>query len=482
MILPVRTLSRARVLLTTAICALALTGCAYTPPPGPDAMDTGPALIMPATLPDGADFALTVTGLRPDQTVRVHGLRQMKKWQRDDANRWGQVDVSLRAWGEFRADRNGVVDLNHVQPIAGTWREPGAAALFWSGLPAGAPELGPVTGDTLGSSLPEPGTLRVVVTSGTQMLETGEVQVITPPAITTRRIQQPGLVGVFAAPEGAQGLPVIVLLHGSEGGKLENAQADAARFAAQGYAVLAVTYFSYPWESIPGTPNAHVNIPVETIQLARDWLATLPEADVGRFGLYGVSKGAEFAALAAATYPWIDAVVPCVGSDVTWEGYGLEPRPTPPPASWSSGGEPVPFITLEPYVEGDPRWRTNTDRYEFSRRANSDLERTAARIQVERSQARFLLIGGGRDEVWASGTMLAAVEATMRSNGLGSRVESFIVPLGSHNICGSGLFPVRLYGVQGSQPWSPDLVATGQATVEAWSLTRRFFAETLQKR
>jgi dienelactone hydrolase len=438
-------------------------------------------VVAATTLIEGAPFDLAIDGLAPGSTVRVHGRRTMQKWQQDSAGRWQQRPVIMHAWADLRANTAGRIDLSTATPSAGTWREPGAEALWWAGYPEGAGELAPAAAQFAGLPAPEPSVLDVTVTNTGGILARSLVRLAAPTGVTTQRVSQPGLAGVFAAPQNARGLPVIVLLHGSEGGKLASASGDAARFAAEGYAVLAITYFSWPWEAIPGTPNAHVNIAVETLERARTWLAGRPEADVNRFGVFGVSKGAEFAALAAATYPWIDAVVPCVGSDVVWEGYGVEPRPTPPPSSWSWRGEPVPAISLYPYAEVDPRWNTNAGRYDRSRADASPEERAAARIPIERSQASFLFIGGGRDEVWSSGVMSAAMQATLDASGQGQRGQTLIFERASHQICGSGLFPARLYATQANHPWSPDLDETGRATVAAWIATKAFFARTLQQ-
>jgi BAAT / Acyl-CoA thioester hydrolase C terminal/Acyl-CoA thioester hydrolase/BAAT N-terminal region len=456
--------------------ALLLCGCATPQNQKP----TSPTLITNPQLEDGAPFIVRVQGLRRGERVRLHGLRTLGKWVRSDDGQWRQVDVSMHAWGDFVADRRGRVNVSSSAPVAGTWRSPTSEALFWSGYREGAPELREVTATI--ASLPKPsgGSLSLALTRGDEVLATSKVDLITPKNLTTLNVRETGLVGAYAAPKDGRNLPVIVLLHGSEGGKLDSARADAARFAAQGYAVLAISYFSYPWEAIPGTPNAHVNIELETIARARDWLARQQGTNVSRFGVYGVSKGAEFAALAAATFPWIDAVVPCVGSDVVWEGYGIEPRPNPYPSSWSKGGEPLPAIELIPYVENSPQFQTNTQRYTTSRN-QSTLERVAAaRIPIETGSARFLFIGGDRDEVWASGDMSRSLFDNLKRAGRANGSQVVTYPLAGHNICGSGLFPTRLYEDQGTGPLEPNLTASGEATVDAWNKTKAFFKSALR--
>ena len=59
---------------------------------------------------------------------------------------------------------------------------------------------------------------------------------------------------------------------------------------------------------------------MEAIETAYSWLKQQPEIDAARLALVGVSKGAEFALVAATIYPWIDAVAAFAPSHVVWEG------------------------------------------------------------------------------------------------------------------------------------------------------------------
>ncbi|MDT7933069.1 MAG: acyl-CoA thioester hydrolase/BAAT C-terminal domain-containing protein [Sphingomonadaceae bacterium] len=79
----------------------------------------------------------------------------------------------------------------------------------------------------------------------------------------------------------------------------------------------------------------------------REWLKAQPEADANRIGLWGASKGAEFALIAASRYDWVKAVVAVVPSDVVWEGWGGS---GPATASFAFDGRPLAF---EPYVGMD---------------------------------------------------------------------------------------------------------------------------------
>jgi dienelactone hydrolase len=100
------------------------------------------------------------------------------------------------------------------------------------------------------------------------------------------------------------------VLGGSEGGS-SFARRMAPRFAARGYAVLGLPYYSPGFgggREIPSLPGSFVDVPVERLDSARAWLAAQPGVDGDRVGLYGASKGAEYALLGAAHLPWVRAV------------------------------------------------------------------------------------------------------------------------------------------------------------------------------
>jgi dienelactone hydrolase len=207
-------------------------------------------------------------------------------------------------------------------------------------------------------------------------------------------------------------------------------------------------------------------------------LSKRPEVDINRIALWGVSKGAEFTALAASKYDWIDAAVACVPSDAVWEGYGREPKPGEAISSWSWQGQALPYIKLFPYIEVNSPYKTNTVRYEKSRAVMPNVESTL--IPIENSKARLLLISVDRDEVWASGAMTRNIEQRMQKYGKQKLVESIVYPTAGHMICGDGAFSARLYSKQSDDPELKDITAEGEAQVDSWKKTLEFLRKHLQ--
>lgn len=434
-----------------------------------------------APLIGGRPASIAVTGVTPGTDVRIDVVRRFSRWQEVDGQ-WLEVPISLRSWGVYRADVSGRADAETV-PLAGSYEGRDGYGLYWSGRAAddpsllGAPELADAPGDMVTARIGG----RVI---GSAPLRRGELG-----TLRTVVVSENGLNGIYAAPNDGRRHPLLLVLHGSEGGSADGARLLAHRFASRGFAVFAVNYFAWDLTGLTNVRRAHVNLPIELLDQARRWAIAQPEADGMRIGVYGHSKGAEFAEVAAVRFAWIRAVTACVPTDIAWEGYGSDdernraesrsPLPTVA-SSWSWRGRPLPYLPLRRFDwrRDQGRYFDNTERYELSR-ADNPARAAAAAIPVERSRAHFLFIGGGKDEVWASGRMTETLVARMRRAGRGAFAESQVYPEAGHQICGDGSYPPRVYQVQGTDPRSKDLQAEGAAQADAWELMVRFFERRL---
>ena len=450
---------------------------------------TAPPMLETPPVVSGLPPRFAVSGAEPGSTVRLHLVRRFSRWEPDAKGAWVAKPQMIHAWGDYRTDARGRVDLSTARPMRGTYSGAEPAGLLWSGLRQGDARLekvGPATLYDLGKE----GEARLTLTHDGGVVASAPLTFVEPPGLFVAGVQRPELNGVFAAPAGSKALPTVILLHGSEGGGAAEARALAVRYAGQGFAALALNYFAWDLKGLEGVPTAHVNLPIELIAVARDWLATRPEADVGRIGLYGHSKGAEFAEVAAVRFPWIRAVAACVPTDVVWEGYGADDernRPehrSPMPSvasSWSWQGKLLSYVPLRPFVTGPANpYFDNTERYELSRR-DHPVEAKDAAIPLERTHARVLLLGGGRDEVWASGAMTTRLQARMRSAGRGRQVEAVVYPAAGHGICGDGTYPPRVWETDSSDPRRKDLTAEAAAAADAWRRIPTFFKRVLAR-
>lgn len=440
-----------------------------------------------AAVPSGVEPGIRIGGLAPGQQVRIHAFASFGRWIDGGGGKYKEVIETYHGWADVRADPRGRVAMDRARVANGTYTGVDGYGLLWSMRKPTDPILRNTLPAGMAAPTPPRGTTALLVTAAGRVIGSGGVTYRESPGLTVRTVAQGRLNGAFAAPAGARRRPAIILLHGSEGGGAEEARALATRYAGQGFAAFALNYFAWDLKGLKGPPNYHVNQPIELIADVRDWLAKQPEADVSRLALYGHSKGAEYATVAATYYPWVKAVVACVPSDVVWEGYGIGDGRNRPgstlqwPArrsSWSWRGEALPYVPLHSFEDKSRSWFDNTERYDVSR-AEHPAEAREAAIPIERSNARFLLLGGGRDEVWSSGRMAAALKARMAQAGKGARATLVTYRTAGHQICGDGTYPTHIWADASTDPRRKDPVAEGAAAADAWRKTKRFLKSAL---
>jgi dienelactone hydrolase len=461
--------------LIASLCAATImaTGSANAQP-SPLRLDVTPAFDPAGPAP------FRVIGARDGETLTIVARCVLEVWRPDAQGAWKPRMISFFSWADLTADASGTIDPSSTQPRDGSYSVADPMAFMWSGYAEDDPRF-----DRLLPAIrrwtdaAQNGRVGVRVFRGQDAIATADF----PDRATTTRlvfetVQQPGLVGVYAAPRGASRLPTLIVLHGSEGNDIDKARGNAEKFAQQGFAVLAIAYYTQTYQPAAHVPTSGIEIDVNQIERARAWIATRTGADAARIGIWGQSKGGEFAMVAASRFAWLKAAVGCVPSDIVWQGFGDGETVPPPRSTWRLDGKPLPFVPLFPYADG--RYRDNTDRYERSRRYHP-AEAQAAKIPIERTRAKLLLIGGDRDEVWASGAMARAIAASMGAADKGDRAETLVFEKAGHGICGDGSFPVRAYGKDDADPDRKSLEAEGQASVIAFRRTLAFFRETLRR-
>ena len=282
----------------------------------------------------------------------------------------------------------------------------------------------------------------------------------------------------FAKPDGEGPFPVIIVLGGSEGGD-GGSRGSAPRFLEQGYAVLGLPYYSpgyLPAERrLPDLPEAFASIPLEKLEIARDWLRERDDVKADGIGLYGVSKGAEFVLAGASRIDGFAAVVAIVPSDVIWEGWGPNAKPGEV-SSFSWQGEALPFV---PYLGMEEEFKKYAIPGATVRlRTPQDAGRRAfpgrvpaARIRVEDIDEPVLVAGGDADNTWNSGAMAQNI-SERRAEAGGLETIALIYPEASHALSGNGT-----QRTEGTFRYD---APTLEAQKEIWPATLAFLAEHLK--
>ena len=276
----------------------------------------------------------------------------------------------------------------------------------------------------------------------------------------------------FAAPEGDGPFPAIVLIGGSGGGD-GTVRRLAPRFLEQGYAVFGLVYYSPAWfgrpAQFPDLPRAFDAIPVERAGEARAFLCARAEVRCDRIGIYGVSKGAEFALLAGAYLDGFAAIAAIVPSDVVWEGWGPGTEPGQV-SSFSLDGHPLPFVPYEgmqaafaKLAKGE-RARLRLP-HDAGRRAHPDRA-IEARIPVERIAVPVFVAGGDADDTWNSGGMAQTILERRTEAGLPT--TALVFTDAGHGLSGDG---------SNAEGWYADEELRVQRAI--WPATLDFFESVL---
>ena len=412
-----------------------------------------PTLTAPADISVPSPDPILVSGLAPDQPVDLESRRV--------ANDGSIVTASAT----FRADKDGVVDTSSQAPLGGSYRGIEPLGLFWSATkPLAAP-----------TSSPAKDMIEITLRSGGKELAAVSARTAPDPTRLVIEEKTPFAGAIVVRPDDRRRHPVLIVLGGSEGGD-STARTFAPFFAAQGYLVVGLPYYEPDYgqsKRIAGLPKAFTDIPVDRLVAVRAWLAGHPNADVRLIGLWGASKGAEFAAIAAARYDWLKAVVLIVPSDVVWEGWGGGGTPT---ASFAMAGKPLAFV---PYLgmelefarlgRGEPMELSRAHR---AGRAAYPERVPAARIAIDRFAGAVMVVGGRDDRIWPSAEMAEAIAQTRAERGLPT--VSLVYDRVGHALAGPGTEPAG--GLVGN---GGEASAIARARIEAWAATARFLARNL---
>ncbi|NJS13370.1 MAG: dienelactone hydrolase [Sphingopyxis sp.] len=245
----------------------------------------------------------------------------------------------------------------------------------------------------------------------------------------------------------------------------------------RGYAAIALPYHNPAWtnEVLPGLPAAFTDIPVDRLALVHRWIQSRSDLDASRIGISGVSKGGEFAMIAATRFSWLRAVIGIVPSDVVWEGWGTNAAEGTS-SSFAWNGEALPFTpysgmseTIAALSRGERRSLTIPH---LDGRSQSPERTAAARIPVERYRGAMFVAGGDQDRTWPSGEMVRAIAERRAAAGRQTVAVSFRDA--GHGLSGSGWEPMNY-------PGNETLVADAGARQIIWARMWEFLDASLRR-
>ena len=382
------------------------------PPPATRFDGTLELTVDPLVAPVDHPISVRVTGLAAGEPVTLRAST-------DDAG-----GVRFSSWARYRADAAGTLDLSRARPVSGTYRSADASGLLWS-MRAGERSFvsSPEWTEREVMLTAEAGSRGATVTLRREYPWAGQQPTLVDHPRFSAQLWQPEPDSSTSEPPG------LILLSGYGDGF---SPTRAGLLASRGFAVLDVRYHGLEGG---GRPEL-VEVPVEAVSDAVDLLAEHPGVGAERIGVFGTSKGAELALLAASVDQRIAAVAAWVPSSVSFAGISF--RDPTPSSSWSIGGSPVPFAS--PPI--DAAAIRNTLRLvlrrpvAFATSYRRALERAPvdAYIPVEQIAGPVLLAGGGDDRLWPSALMVAQIEARLEEHGFAYPVTALVFPEAGHGL------------------------------------------------
>ena len=413
---------------------------------------------QPALIDERLDIRLS--GLPANRTVTIR------------ARSAAQDGLAWRSQASFVSRSDGTIVLNAQAPVSGDYQGVDGMGLFWSMQPDSEPK----SGDH--SFFATPGGTAPVVTlleawSGDRKLASIRIdRNCARPGVHRLPIAEDGIIGVLYEPGDGRPHPGLIVLGGSEGGLSES---DSAMFASRGFTALSLAYFG-----AGRMPPTLQNIPIEYFGRAIEWLRRRREVDGCFVGIYGASRGAEAALIAAATYT-VEAVIARSPSHLRWEGVTAGHLPGGP--AWTFGGRPLPYVSnyipltfAATYVwdtlTGTPVRQTPL----FLADLAHSKDTASAEIPVERIAGPVLLLSGRDDQIWPSSLMAARLIKRLRQANRPYRDESMTYDGVGHWI---PLAYVPIRGLRQNMKLAiggtPEGIAKAQA--DSWPRILRFLAD-----
>lgn len=306
--------------------------------------------------------------------------------------------LAFASEAKFRVPASGVVRLSRQAPLSGSYTGVDAMGLFWSAVPtAASPKPYQFTRDS--ELAPRPFTV-TASSDGATVVAAG-VRLVQADNVARQVVDSSGMVATLFRTKGSGCHPGVIVLGGSEGGVPEE---QAAVLASHNLTTLALGYFG-----APGLPSSLTEVPIEGVERALTFMREQSSVCPHDAALFGGSKGAELALLAASTFGVVRSVVALKPSSVVF--YGLFGKSAHDESSWSYRGKPVPFANgpvpnaVKQEISAKEAAHQKTAYVgDYLARLQNNTD-PAAIIPVQRIKAPILLVAGDADHLWPSALM-----------------------------------------------------------------------------
>lgn len=248
---------------------------------------------------------------------------------------------------------------------------------------------------------------------------------------TNFNMKEHGFVGHLAEPEQTSDKAVIVIMGGEQ--SLLPGIKTAERFADYGFIGLAVSLFGA--EGLPDSPD---RCPLEMFENAVKYLKS--ERKIAHISTYGQSMGSIFAVLTAQYIGNIENVIMVSPTHVPFEGVAKDNKHMTghSVATWKN--EDIPFVRLDfSKVKASKYYKTDMTSHKvmgmwlaYNQAYQDKTAEEKAHLEIEKTNARILLIAGGADEAWPAQYSVSYIEQYLREKSYSKEYKSIVYPDVSH--------------------------------------------------
>lgn len=240
-----------------------------------------------------------------------------------------------------------------------------------------------------------------------------------------------GFVGHLAEPEQTNGKAVIVIMGGEQ--SLLPGIKIAERFADYGFLGLAVSLFGA--EGLPDSPD---RCPLEMFESAVHYLKA--ERNITHISTYGQSMGSIFAVLAAQYIGSIENVIMVSPTHVPFEGTAKDKKHMSGHSVAIWRNKEIPFVRADfSKIKTSKYYKTDIVPHKvlgmwlaYYEAYQDKTAEEKAHLELEKTDARILLIAGGAGEAWPAEYSVSYIEQYLRKKNYGKEYKSIIYPDVSH--------------------------------------------------
>ena len=252
-------------------------------------------------------------------------------------------------------------------------------------------------------------------------------------------MKEHGFVGHLAEPDGDNDRAVIVIMGGEQ--SILPGIKFAERFADYGITGLAVSLFGA--EGLPVSPN---QCPLDMFVPAVKYLREIK--GIKHISVYGQSMGSIFAVLVAQYIGGMENLIMVSPTHVPFEGTTVDKKSMTGHSVATWQGKDVPFVKADfskikatKYQKHPAALHKVMGMWSAYYNAYQDKEaEKKAWLQVEKTNARILLIAGDEDEAWPAEYSVKALQEYLKEKNYAKEVKVVIYPHGGHL---NGLMPNR---------------------------------------